>query len=110
MNPLERFPEVKLPDEPVSKRLRITAIALRTIFICILIAATLRVAMPQNETIWTVDDTTGDLLRLILGVVASIWLFLQLFQGPADAYGYRTWLYLGVTAIPVSIALLFVIW
>ncbi len=95
--------------EPVS-RLRVAATLLRTAFICLLIAVTLRVAMPQNETIWTVDDTPADLVRLILGIIASIFLAAQLFYGPRDAHGYRTWLYLGLAAIPIGLVLLVVVW
>jgi hypothetical protein len=80
------------------------------VFICLLIAVTLRVAMPQNETIWTADDTPPDLVRLLLGIVASIFLFAQLFYGPKDAKGYRTWLYLGLAAVPTGLVLLFAVW
>jgi hypothetical protein len=94
---------------PLSSR-RVVAIVLRTVFICLLIAVTLRVAMPQNETIWTVDDTPADLVRLILGILVSVFLVVQLFYGPRDANGYRTWLYLGLAAVPIALALLIVVW
>jgi hypothetical protein len=95
--------------EPASS-LRVTATLLRTVFICLLIAVTLRVAMPQSETIWTIDDTPADLIRLILGLIVSIFLAAQLLYGPKDAHAYRTWLYLGLTAVPIVILLLFVVW
>ena len=95
--------------KPVSS-LRVAATLLRTIFICLLIAVTLRVAMPQNETIWTADDTPLDLVRLALGVIASIFLAAQLFNGPKDAHAYRTWLYLGLAAVPIALVLLVVAW
>jgi hypothetical protein len=91
-------------------RLRITAILLRTVFIGLLIAVTLRVAMPQNETIWTVDDTPADLVRVMLGVIVCVFLAAQLFYGPKDAHAYRTWLYLGLAVIPITIVLLVVGW
>jgi hypothetical protein len=100
-------------DLSTSKRLsglRVTATILRTVFICLLIVVTLRVAMPQNETIWTAYDTPLDLVRLILGVLASIFLAAQLFYGPTDAHGYRTWLYLGLAAVPIGLVLLIVVW
>jgi hypothetical protein len=90
--------------------LRIAATLLRTVFICLLIAVTLRVAMPQNETIWTADDTPADLVRLILGVVVCVFLGAQLFYGPKDAHAYRTWLYLGLAVIPITLVLLVVVW
>jgi hypothetical protein len=95
--------------EPASG-LRVTATLLRTVFICQLIVVTLRVAMPQSETIWTIDDTPADLIRLILGLIVSIFLAAQLLYGPKDAHAYRTWLYLGLTAVPIVILLLFVVW
>jgi len=125
MNQLERFPETKpaelkspqaqppqlnSPEQPAPNGLRVAAIVLRTAFICIMVVVVLRVAMPQNETIWTVYDTAGDLVRLLLGVIASIWLLAQLFAGPSEAHGYRTWLYLGLTAIPLSLIFLHAIW
>jgi hypothetical protein len=90
--------------------LSVAATLLRTVFICLLIAVTLRVAMPQNETIWTVDDTPLDLVRLSLGVIVSIFLAMQLFYGPKDAHAYRTWLYLGLAGVPIGLALLIVVW
>jgi hypothetical protein len=80
------------------------------VFICLLIAVTLRVAMPQNETIWTVDDTPADLVRLLLGIVVSVFLAVQLFYGPKDAHASRTWLYLGLAAVPIVLVLLVAIW
>jgi hypothetical protein len=89
---------------------RVAATVLRTVFICLMITVTLRVAMPQNETIWTVDDTPADLIRLLLGIIVSIFLVVQLFYGPKDANGYRTWLYLGLAAVPLGLMLLAVVW
>ena len=94
---------------PASGR-RVVATLLRTVFICLLIAVTLRVAMPQNETIWTVDDTPADLVRLLLGIVVSVFLAVQLFYGPKDAHASRTWLYLGLAAVPIVLVLLVAIW
>ena len=89
---------------------RIAAALLRTLFICLLIAVSLRVAMPQSETIWTAYDTPLDLARLSLGVIVSIFLVAQLFYGPKDANAYRTWLYLGLAAVPIAVVLLVVVW
>lgn len=70
-----------------------------------------RVSQPQNETIWTSYETPGDLIRLWLGIGACLWLVWQLFEGgPKDAHGYRTWLYLGLTALPFSLICLIAIW
>jgi hypothetical protein len=103
-------PEAKSPASKVSPGLRIAAVLLRTVFVCALVVLTLRVSMPQNETIWTAYDTLGDLVRLLLGVIVCIWLVVQLFYGPRDAHGYRTWLYLGLVAVPFTLILLVAVW
>jgi hypothetical protein len=90
--------------------LRIAATLLRTAFIFVLMALVMRVAQPQSETIWSAYETPGDLIRLWLGIGVCIWLLWQLFEGPKDAHGYRTWLYLGVTALPFSVLCLFYTW
>jgi hypothetical protein len=93
-----------------ASRLRFAGNLLRTAFICLLIAITLRVSMPQNETIWTAYDTTGDLIRLILGIIVCIGLASQLLWSPRDAHAYRTWIYLGLAAIPVVFVCLLATW
>ena len=98
------------PNAPVGSGLRITAVLFRTAFIFVLMALVMRVAQPQSETIWTAYETPGDLIRLWLGIGVCIWLLWQLFEGPKDAHGYRTWLYLGVTALPFSLFCLFATW
>ena len=75
-----------------------------------LVVATLRVSMPQNETIWTAYDTPGDLVRIALGLAVSVWLVFQLFKAPDDARGYQTWLYFGLAAVPFSLICLVAIW
>jgi len=100
----------KLPASDGSNALRLAAIVLRATFILILLVLTLRVSMPQNETIWTAYDTPADLVRLLLGLGVCLWLGFQLFQGPKDASGYRTWLYLGLVAVPFALICLFAVW
>jgi hypothetical protein len=104
---VENPPEAKLPP---SNALRIAAIFLRTLFICIFVVLTLRVSMPQNETIWTAYDTPDDLIRLTLGLGVCTWLGFQLFNGPKDAHAYKTWLYLGLVAVPFTLICLFAVW
>jgi hypothetical protein len=117
--PLERTEKARLAGAPdtkalapsqISARLRVAGALFRTLFIIALIAATVRVSLPQNETIWTAYDTTGDLIRVILGAVVCIWLVYQLFQMPRDSAGYRTWLYLGLAVIPFAAICLFAAW
>ena len=90
--------------------LRIAAIVLRTVFIVLLLVLTVRVSLPQNETIWTAYDTPADLVRLILGLGVCAWLVYQLFQVPHDAGSSRTWFYLGLVAVPFTLITLFAVW
>ncbi len=103
-------PEAKLPAPAVHPALRIAAIGLRTIFIVTLLALTIRVSMPQSETIWTAYETPADLIRFCLGLALCVWFLFQLFNGPKDAQGYRTWLYLGLAAVPFALICLFAVW
>ena len=82
----------------------------RTIFIAILIVITARVASPQIEHIWAIYETPGDLVRVAIGFAVCLWLAVHLFILPKDAGGYRTWLYLGVAILPLSVLCGFVIW
>jgi hypothetical protein len=102
--------EAPPPTEKTSLALRVAATILRTIFICIVVLITFIVSMPQNETLWTVYDTPLDVIRLLLGIAVCVWLAVQLFKGPVDAHGYRTWLYLGLVAIPFAAICLVAIW
>jgi hypothetical protein len=90
--------------------LRAAGHAVRAAFIVALLAITIRVSMPQNETIWTVYDTPGDLVRLLLGFVVCIWIASQLFRTSKDEHSYRTWLYFGLVAVPFAVLCLFAIW
>lgn len=83
---------------------------MRAALIFVLVAVTLRVSLPQNETIWTAYDTPLDLVRLILGVAVSIWLLVQLFRIPDDAHAHRTWIFLGLVAIPIGLICLYAVW
>jgi hypothetical protein len=43
--------------------LQIVAMILRALFIGALVVVTVRVSSPQSETIWSVYETPGDLIR-----------------------------------------------
>ena len=103
-------PDAGRPHSTVSARLRIAAILLYAIFIGVLLAVTVRVSSPQNESIWSVYETPGDLIRLALGFGVCLWILFHLFMLPKDAEGYRTWIYLGVIVVPFALALAFAIW
>jgi hypothetical protein len=69
------------------------------LFIVRLLVLTLRVSLPQSETIWIAYDTSADLVRLILGVGVC-----------ADPGSSRTWFYLGFVAVPFTLITLFAVW
>jgi hypothetical protein len=108
---LDNSPGTALPDNQIPAGLRIAATVLRALFIVVLVLITVLVSMPQNETLWTAYDTPSDLVRLVLGLAVVAWLAFQLFTGgPRDQHGYRTWLYLGLVAVPFSVICLVAVW
>ena len=90
--------------------LRIGALALRTAFIGILVALTMRVSSPQNETFWSAYETPGDLIRVVLGLATCLWILFQFFKLPQDAEAHRTWIWLGLVAVPFALICLVAIW
>jgi hypothetical protein len=72
--------------------LRIAGIVLRSIFLCALLVVTVWVSLPQNESIWSVYETPGDLVRVALGFIVCVWILFHLFMLPKNAEGYRTWI------------------
>jgi hypothetical protein len=96
------------PKLPVS--VWIGGMAVRAIFIVILTVVTARVASPQVENIWSVFETPGDLIRVALGFAVCLWFVVNLFILPKDADAYRTWLYLGLAVLPLSVLCAVVIW
>jgi hypothetical protein len=85
-------------------------VAVRTIFLIVLTVLTARVASPQIENIWSVFETPGDLIRVTLGFAVCVWFVVNLFILPKDAGEYRTWLYLGVAILPLSLLCAIVVW
>jgi hypothetical protein len=107
----ESPPEVESPGSAkVPAGLRVAGLGLRALFMACLLVLTLRVSMPQNETIWTIYDTPGDVVRLALGLAVCIGILVQLFRVPADAQSYRTWIYLGAAAVPFTLICIFAVW
>jgi hypothetical protein len=107
---VETPPNATLPNYDVPIGLRVAAIILRSIFVCALLVVTVRVSTPQSETIWTIFDSLGDLIRVILGFVACVWIVAHLFMLPKDAEGYRTWVYLGLALVPLALACAIAVW
>lgn len=102
--------ETNPPSREISASMRIMGFALRTLFILALLLITISVSLPQNETIWTAYDTPADLVRLALGLGVCVWIVTQLFRLPRDVDGYRTWLFLGLAAVPFAVICVLAIW
>jgi len=86
------------------------ALVLRTVFIAALLVVIVHVSMPQSASLWTAYEAPGDLVRLIFGFAICAWLALQLFVLPKDPGAYRTWLYLGLAAVPFVVICIVGIW
>jgi hypothetical protein len=97
-------------NDPPSKRVRITGMILRALFIGILIVVTARVASPQTESFWSAYETPGDLIRIAMGLSVCLWLAVHAFILPKDAEAFRTWLYLGLAVLPLALICAIVIW
>jgi hypothetical protein len=112
IQPAQRLdtPVPRPPASDVPLGLRVIGSILRIVFIASLLAITVRVAMPQSETIWTVYDTPGDVVRLVLGLAVCIWVAVQLFRAPTDRHAYQTWVYFGLAAVPFALIFLIAIW
>lgn len=100
----------KDPDARLSRSIWLGGLAVRTIFIAILVIITVRVSSPQMEHLSSIWETPSDAVRVVLGGAVCFWLLIQMFILPKDAAGYRTWLYLGLTILPLSVLCAVVIW
>ena len=106
-----RYPiGAKRPETTISPRQRMLALFLRTIFIIALVVVIVHVSMPQSASLWAAYDAPGDLLRLVFGFAICAWLAVQLFVPPKDPGAYRTWLYLGLAAVPFVVICIVGIW
>ena len=97
-------------SRPPSFRLKLSGTIARTIFILVLVLVTIRVASPQVETYRSILETPDDFVRVLLGVVVCMWCMINLFILPKDAEAYRTWIYLGLAILPLSVLCAFVAW
>jgi hypothetical protein len=109
----------KSPERPASPHegihaiplgVRIAALVLRALLIGVLIVLVARVSSPQNETIWSAYDTPGDLIRVVLGLVACLWLLYSAFSLPKDDEAYRSWIYISLLAGPLALACVILFW
>jgi len=80
------------------------------VFLGALVAITVRLSSPQSETIWTVHETPGDLIRLALGFAVCLWIVIHFFMFPKTAEAYRAWVYLGLVVAPLALATAIAVW
>ena len=100
----------KPSDAKSSTTVRLAGMAVRTLFIAILVLITARVSSPQMEHIWSLYETPGDLIRVAVGLVVCVWLAVHVFILPKDPSGYRTWLYLGLAILPLAVLCAIAVW
>ena len=106
----QQFGPPNVGTSTIPMGLRILAIALRTLFIGALVVVIVRVSSPQSETLSSLYETPGDLIRLALGFAVCLWIVIHLFMLPKDAEGYRTWVYLGLVVAPLALAVAIFLW
>src|SRR5262249_52103048 len=99
----ESLPDAKRQAPEIPLRLRLAGNLLRVLFIGTLLVVIARVSLPQSESIWSAYETPADLIRMALGLAVGVWILLHLFMPPADAEGYRTWIYLGLVVAPFAL-------
>lgn len=104
------FPHVGGTGSELPRGTRLAAILLRSLFMTIILVVTVHVSMPQSERIWSAYEAPGDLVRMLLGFAVAAWIVIHLFMLPADDDGYRTWLHLGLFAVPFALICAIGIW
>jgi hypothetical protein len=110
-NPQQTVPStIGTLEATIPMGLRILAIILRALFIGALVAVTVRVSSPQSESLASVYETPGDLIRLALGIAVCLWIVIHPFMLPRTAEGCRTWIYLGLVVAPLAWAVAIAIW
>jgi len=102
--------DTNLPASEVSTGVRLAALVLRALLIGILVVVMVHVSSPQSETIWSAYETPGDLVRLALGLIACLWILFHFFKLPKDATAHRTWIYLGLVAVPFALICAIAVW
>jgi hypothetical protein len=100
-----RKPELKPPGG-----VWLAGVTARTLFLIILAVMTARVAHPQIETLRSVFETPGDVIRVGLGFAVCLWIVFNIFRLPKDPGAYRSWAYLGLGLIPLGLLCAYVVW
>lgn len=90
--------------------MRFFGLALRTLFLIVVMVITARVATPQNESLLTAYDTPSDLFRIILGATVCFFVATQIFQYSRNPADMRKWVPIGLAIIPLALICARVIW
>ncbi|MDH6263588.1 hypothetical protein [Bradyrhizobium sp. BR13661] len=90
--------------------MRLLGLALRTLFLLVVIVVTFRVATPQNESFWTAYDTPSDMFRFVLGVMVCGFIGFQIFLYPKNPAEMGKWVPIGLALIPLALLCALVIW
>jgi hypothetical protein len=90
--------------------MRILGLALRTLFLAVVLALTARVAGPQTETLLSAYDTPSELVRMALGAAVCVFVFVQIFRYPKDPADMRNWVFIGLAAVPLALLCAATIW
>ena len=93
-----------------SASLRTAGIISRSLLLILLLLMAARVSTPQHFGSTWYDIPRGDFIRGLLGVAFCVWMLVELFILPKDPSAYRTWVYLGVTLLPLGLICLIVVW
>lgn len=90
--------------------MRFVGLALRTVFLLLVVAMTARVASPQSEKLLSAYETPSDLVRIILGATVCCFLVVQIFRYSRDPADMRNWVVIGLVAVPLALLCAVVIW
>jgi hypothetical protein len=78
----------------VPKYLRAAGALVRSLFIVTLMAITWSLTIPLKATGFA-HFSTGDFIRVAIGILICVGMTLELLRQPRDIEGYRTWVYIG---------------
>lgn len=90
--------------------MRVLGLILRTFFLLVVIAVTIRVAAPQNESLLSSYETPSDLFRVVLGVIVGGFVAVQIFQYPKNPADMRKWVPIGLAVLPLALLCAAIVW
>jgi hypothetical protein len=96
--------------EPLPASVKTVGLVCRSLLLIVLGLMAARVSAPQHFGRTWYDVPRGDFIRALLGIAFCVWMLVELFILPKDPASYRTWIYLGVTLLPLGVVCLIVVW